>query len=246
MGLEKLHKLELIGGLLVLILGITNIIQLFLLGTTDPKGVALYAIYGLIFLIGGGVFFVVCIKEKLRAKTLIIATASILLLMCPISNSIYLISENGGLDVILVSLSIINIIICVIALPLTFIRYTDLEDMDTREKISHTSLILFRGSGIFHLLQPGLYDVRLETLGLLVFGTIYLLIAFMLPRRKDAKPLQIIGFILPIIGASFGIVLLFIYLTPYVVVFIIFDLIIIPIRFYYIKTLGKDTPKEEK
>lgn len=237
MGIEKLHKLEWIGGLLVLILGVTNIIQLFLLGTSDPKGVALYAIYGLLFLIGGGVFFVLCIKEKLRAKMFIIATASILLTMCPISNSIYLISENGGVDVILLSLSIINIIICVIALPLTFIRYTDLEEMDVREKISHISLILFRGSGIFYLLQPVLYDVRLETLGMLVLGIVYLLIAFMLPRRKDAKSVQLIGFILPIIGASLGIVLLFLYLTPYVVVFIIFDLIIIPIRFYYINTL---------
>ena len=243
MGIEKLHKLELIGGLLVLILGVTNIIQVFLLGTSDPKGVALYGIYGLLFLIGGSVFFVVCIKEKLRAKMLIIATASILLIMCPISNSIYLLSENGGLNIILLSLSVINIILCVTALPLTFIRYVDLEEMDTRERISHISLILFRGSGFFHLLQPVLYDVSLETLGMLVLGTIYILIAFMLPRRKDAKPIQLIGFILPIIGASFGIVLLFIYLTPYVVVFIIFDLIIIPIRFYYIKTLGKDTPK---
>lgn len=236
MGIEKLHKLELIGGLLVLILGVTNIIQLFLLGTSDPKGVALYAIYGLLFLIGGGVFFVVCIKEILRLKKLIIATSSILLLMCPISNSIYLISENGGLDIILVSLSIINIIICVIALPLTFIRYADLEDMDTREKISHTSLILLRGSGFFHVLQPVLYGPTIETLGMLVFGIVYLLIAFILPRRKDGKLIQLIGFILPLVGAFLGIGLLFMSPTPYVIVFIIFDLIISPIRLYYIKT----------
>jgi len=242
MGIEKLHKFELIGGLLVLILGFTNIIQLLLVGASDPKGIALFGIYGLLFLIGGAAFFVVCIKEMTRPKLLLSATSNILLLMCPISNSIYLITEIGLLDPILVTLSVINIILCIIALPVSFIRYVDIENINTREKISHASLVLLRGSGIFHLLQPILYPVSLETLGMLVFGTIYLLISILLIRKKDVHLIQLSGFILPLIGAVLGIGLLF--MAPvnihYVIVFIIFDLIISPIRFYYIKTQPSD------
>ena len=238
MGIDKLHKFELIGGLLVLVLGVTNIIQLLLVGGSDPKGIALFLVYGLLFLIGGAAFFVVCIKEMTRPKLLLGATSNVLLLMCPISNAIYLIAEFGILDPTLVIISVINIILCIIALPLTFIRYVDLENMDTREKISHASLVLLRGSGIFHLLQPVLYPVSSETLGMLIFGTIYLLITILLTSRKEVHLIQLLGFVLPLVGAVLGIGLLF--MAPenihYVIVFIIFDLIISPIRLYYIKT----------
>ncbi|NVM54163.1 MAG: hypothetical protein HWN66_10725 [Candidatus Helarchaeota archaeon] len=224
------------GGLLVIIVGIFNIIQLFLVDKSDPKAVLLFAVYGIIFLVGGLIFFAVAIRGILNFKKLIINASSILLLMCAISNAIYLLTGNGGVDIIPLSLSVVNIILCLSTLPMTFTRYANLEDMDAREKVSYVSLILLRGSGLFHILQPLIYEFRLETIGMLVFGVLYILIALMLSSRKDANLIQLIGFILPIIGAILGTVLLFIYLTPYVIVFIIFDGIISPIRFYYIKT----------
>jgi hypothetical protein len=235
MGIDKLDKLGLIGGLLSIVLGVTNLIQLLIIGTSDPKAVALFGIYGLLFLIGGPVFLVLCIKDMNRPMMLIGEASTILFLMCPISNFIY-ITENSGLDAVLLSLSIINSILCIIALPFSFIRHTNLEDMDRREKISHVSLVLLRGSGIFHLLQPLLYGGSLETLGMLIFGIIYLTISALLVRRKNVNRVQWLGLIIPIIGAVLGIGLLFMSPTPYVIVFIIFDLIISPIRLYYIKT----------
>jgi hypothetical protein len=108
--------------------------------------------------------------------------------------------------------------------------------MDTRAKISYASLILLRGSGIFHLLQPAIYGVTLETLGMFGFGIIYLILSILLLLRKDVNLVQLLGVIIPIIGAVLGVGVLFISPIPYVPVFIIFDFIIAPIRFYYIKT----------
>ncbi len=235
MGFDKLDKTGLLGGLLAIVLGVTNLIQLLIIGSSDWIAVALSGTYGLLFLIGGVLFLVFIIKDMNSPMMLIGGASTILFLMCPISNFIY-ITETSGLDAVLVSLSIINIILCIIALPFSFIRHANLEDMDWREKISHVSLVLLRGSGIFHLLQPLLYGGSLETLGMLIFGIIYLTLSALLVRRKEVNLVQWLGLIIPIIGAVLGIGLLFMSPTPYVIVFIIFDLIICPIRLYYIKT----------
>jgi len=234
---EKFSKLDLVGGLVVVILGITHIILAVLLGQLGYYRESIIpAVYGCIFLPGGLAFFAVSLKGKLRIKKLIINTSCILLLMGGISNLILLITMNIGPQPFIQILFLLHIVLCCLTLPITFLRYVVLENLDRREKLSYFSIVLLRGSGIFHILQPVIYTPTLETQGMFVFGVLYLLITVLLIRRKEKKGVQLIGFILPIIGLILGIGVLFMNPTPYVIVFVIFDVVISPIRLYYIKT----------
>jgi len=236
---KRLNILELVGGLLVTILGGTNAIQMFFVGAADLKAFFLFSVYGSLFLFGGFAFFLAVGLQKLGFKRLIINVASILLLMCAISNYIYLITLGGSAYIVVQGLSVVNIILCVSSLPMTFFRYAALENMDSREKLSFLSLVLLRGSGLFHLLQPFIYEPRFETDVMFLFGVMYLLIAFLLTRHKASKLAQQLGLLLPLVGGILGIGLLVLYPTPYVIVFIIFDVIIVVIRIYYLRTQSK-------
>ncbi len=234
---EKVSKLDLAGGLVVIILGVTHIILAVLLAQLGYYRESIVpAVYGFIFLPGGLSFFMVSIKGKLSIKKLIINTSCILLLMGGLSNLIQLLTVNVGPQIFIQVLFLLHIVLCCITLPITFSRYVVIENLDRREKLSYFSIVLLRGSGIFHILQPVIYTPTLETQGMFVFGVLYLLITVFLIRRKERRVFQLIGFILPIIGAILGVGVLFMNPTPYVIVFIIFDVLISPIRLYYIKT----------
>ena len=234
---EKFSKLDFVGGLVVVILGITHIILAVLLAQVGYYRESIIpAVYGCIFLPGGLVFFAVSLKDKLRIKRLIINASCILLLMGGISNLILLITMNIGTQTFIQILFLLHIVLCGLTLPITFLGYVVLENLDKREKLSYFSIVLLRGSGIFHLLQPVIYTLTLETQGMFLFGVLYLLVTVFLIRRKESKGVQLIGFLLPIIGAILGMGVLFMNPTPYVIVFLIFDVIIIAIRLYYFKT----------
>ena len=234
---ERLNKLKLLAVILIVILGITHIIEGFLaIGLLDLS-VTVF-IYSFFFIPLGFRLLMLLKKEELDEKKHTIIFASVVIFLNGCASLIFLITTDVGQKFFLYGFIVWHLIVDIYVFIVLFISNTILDKMDTDEKIGYFSNILIRGLGLNYLFQilaqilPGLYYMIVY---LLIFGIINLIIGNMLYLKKENKQIQILGIILLTIGGIIASILLIINPTPNLILFVIFHVIILVIRIYYIK-----------
>lgn len=234
---EILNKLKLLAVIFIVILGITHVIEGFLaIGLLDLS-VTVF-IYGFFLIPIGFRLLMLLKKEELDEKKQIIIFASVVIFLNGCASLIFLGTTDVGQKFILYGFIVWHLIVDIYVFPVLFISNTILDKMDTDEKIGYFSNILIRGLGLNYLFQilaqilPGLYYMIVY---LLIFGIINLIIGNLLYLKKENKQIQILSIILLTIGGIIAGILFIINTTPNLIMFVIFHVIILVIRIYYIK-----------
>lgn len=136
---------------------------------------------------------------------------------------------------------ILIIIIDLICFVTFFIKKTELDQMDSHDKVSFFSIVVIKGLGLgllFNVLAwIGLInDVNPFMIAyILVFGTLNMILGELLYRRKEDKRIQTRALIILILGLTFEAILCFFFTNAKSITDIILYIVIIPIRFYYIR-----------
>lgn len=234
---ERLNKLKLLAVIFIVISGITHVIEGFLaIGLLDLS-VTVF-IYSFFLIPIGFRLLMLLKKEELDEKKKTIIFASVVIFLNGCASLIFLITTDVGQKFFLYVFIVWHLIVDIYVFSVLFISNTILDKMDTDEKIGYFSNILIRGLGLNYLFQilaqilPGLYYMIVY---LLIFGIINLIIGNLLYLKKENKQIQILSIILLTIGGIIAVILLIINTTPNLILFVIFHVIILVIRIYYIK-----------
>ena len=241
MGVENMvrNKAVLIAGYLLLISGILHIVVCILtLGLLTISGTTL--IFGISFLpLGLGMIWLVRKKLLDETRRLIIFCGTISFL-----NSItlftHILRRTAEEQTIIYIFLIFFIIIDLISFPIFYIKKTELDRMDTDEKLSYFSIIIIRGLGLGLLfnvlawigLTNGLNYYMVSYI--LIFGTINMIFGQLLYNKKAEKKIQISGVFFLTLGLIFELILCFFFFNAKSIANIVLYAIVITIRTYYI------------
>lgn len=118
-----------------------------------------------------------------------------------------------------------------IIVPSLFYYYISFTQMNRMGKLSFFTVILFCITGIMQILQL-YYAISLENIVQAIFGILYIEIALLLQFNDDIKEVQGIAIVLPVIRAILGLFLSYLIFNPFLIFFLIVDIIIIHLRIY--------------
>jgi len=226
----ELHvKLRYLAGLLLIASAFTHNLQLLFVGFEwhDISAALVGTLYGII-----GVLLILMKESKIISFIAIIfpviggALGLVRLFMIEIG--IY-----GQINWFIVW----HVIADAIIVPCCFYSHIKISNFDNNEILNFLSICLLLITGILHALQVNIYGTSFEILGQMAFGFVYIALSILIWLIGDKKIISILGFILPLIGGILGLAVLFIFPTPFLVVFEIIDLVVIIIRFKLYKNL---------
>lgn len=129
-----------------------------------------------------------------------------------------------------------------IIIPSLFFYYITFTEMNKQRKLSFLTIFLLVITGIMHILQLYL-GISLENIGQTVFGILYISLGMLLTFKADVKWVHVVAIDLPIIGAVLGLILFFFIYNPYLIFFIIVDVIVVYLRIYIYQTYYKEREK---
>jgi hypothetical protein len=135
---------------------------------------------------------------------------------------------------------ILFILIDLISFPIFYIKKTELDKMDTDEKLSYFSIIIIRGLGLgllFNVLAwIGLTnDLNLYMVSyILIFGTINMIFGQLLYKKRVEKKIQMSSVFFLALGLIFELILCFFFFNAKSIANIVLYAIVITIRTYYI------------
>jgi len=234
------NKFVLVSGYLMFISGILHLIAVILArGLLEIAATAL--VFGIFFLILGLIIIIRVRNKQLdETRKIIIWNTTITLLNC-ITILTHIITRTPEERIIVYIVLILIIIIDLICLPTFFIKKTELDRMDRIDKLSFFSIVVIKGLGLgllFNVLAwIGLInDVNpFMIIYILVFGTLNTIYGELLYRRKEDKKIQNRALIVLILGLIIEAILCIFFVNAKSIVDIILYMVLIPIRFYYIK-----------
>ena len=234
------NKLVLISGYLMLVSGIIHIIVTVLAsGLLEIAATAL--VFGIFFLLLGYIMVMRIRKNQLDETRRIIIWNTTVTILNSITILTHIITRTPEDRFIVYIFLIFVVIINFLCFPIIFIKKTELDRMDGVEKLSFFSIAVIKGLGLgllFNVLAwIGLTnDVNpFMIIYILVFGCLNMIYGEMLYRRKENKKIQNSAIIVLILGLIFEAILCFFFVNAKSIVDIFLYIVIIPIRFYYIK-----------
>lgn len=235
--IEKIVKSKLIAGIVLILSGVTHIIEgLASVGLTEISVTAL--IYGVFFLLLGLLLPKIKVRGDFDANKRIFVFINVISFLNACTNMVQLIFADVEQRYFLYGFMIWHIIAAIIIFRILFKIKTTLEQMDSTEKKSYFSILLVKGLGLNYLFQMLAWLVPLNSamvLYFLIFGTINSIIGELLSSSGENKKVQILGIVIPIISGTICIVLVFYYFVPNLILFAIFHIIVIIIRIAYLK-----------
>lgn len=235
------NKNVLISGYLMLFSGILHLIV-----TVLASGILELLVTALIF----GIFLLfisIILIKRIRnnqldeTRRVIIWNITVSLLNC-ITILTHLLRKTPEERIIVYIFLILIIIIDLICFIIFFIKKTKLDKMDSREKLSFFSIIVIKGLGIGLLVNVLAWIGLTNDLNpfmityILIFGTLNTIYGEVLYRRKEDKKIQTRALIVLILGLIFETILCLFFTNAKSIADIILYLLIIPIRFYYIRS----------
>lgn len=128
-----------------------------------------------------------------------------------------------------------HLIADVIVVPSLFLYYISFTEMDKKNKLSFLSIVMFFITALIHILQL-YYGVNLENIGQAIFGFIYIGIGILLWAKDEIKLVHILAIGIPIIGGILGLILFFFTFSPFLIFFLIVDIIIVYLRIHIYRT----------
>lgn len=234
------NKLVLISGYLMLVSGIIHIIVTVLArGLLEIAATAL--VFGIFFLLLGCIMVMRIRKNQLDETRRIVIWNITITLLNSITILTHIITRTPEDRFIVYLFLIIIVIINLICFPVFFIKKAELDRMDGVEKLSFFSIAVIKGLGLgllFNVLAwIGLTnDVNpFMIIYILVFGTLNTIYGELLYRRKEDKKIQNRALIVLIFGLIIEGALCIFFVNAKSIVDIILYMVLIPIRFYYIK-----------
>ena len=234
------NKLVLISGYLLLFSGILHLIVTVLArGLLEIAATAL--IFCIFFLLLGTVTIMRVRKNQLDETTKIIISNITITFLNSITILTHIITRTPEDRFIVYIFLILILIINLICFPVFFIKKTELDRMDGVEKFSFFSIAVIKGLGLgllFNVLAwIGLInDVNpFMIIYIIVFGSLNMIYGELLYRRKENKKIQNRALIALILGLISEAILVIFFVNAKSIVDIIIYIVIIPIRFYYIR-----------
>ena len=234
---ETLAKLRRLSAILVTISGISQLIAGFVsVGLTVP--LVTLILYGGFLIFLGLQSLNLQKKNNFTKDKLVVMFGTVvpfLNLFANITLFLFEISERPIIGYFL----IVHIILSCIIYPINYYSIIQFDEMDTFVAVTFFGIVLTRGLGLGYLFQPlgwVLGGVNLIMIGYLI--TFALLNTFMgrkIYSNPDDKQIQIRAIIIMTANFVVGGILLFFFPTPNQTLFIMFALLAIIIRSYYVK-----------
>ena len=234
------NKFVLVSGYLMFISGI-----LHLIATVLARGLleiaATVLVFGIFFLLLG-IITIMRIKNKQLDETRkIVIWNTTITLLNSITILTHIITRTPEDRSIVYLFLILIVIINLVCFPTFFIKKTELDRMDSVDKLSFFSIAVIKGLGLgllFNVLAwVGLInDVNpLMIIYILVFGSLNTVYGELLYRRKEDKKIQNRALIVLILGLISEAILCIFFVNAKSIVDLFLYIVLIPIRFYYIK-----------
>ena len=234
------NKFVLISAYLMFISGILHLVVTILArGLIEIAATAL--VFAIFFLVLSLIMILRIRKDQLDETRRIVIWNTTITLLNSITILTHIITRTPEDRFIVYLFLIIIVIINLICFPLFFIKKAELDEMDGVEKLSFFSIAVIKGLGLgllFNVLAwIGLTnDVNsFMIVYILVFGSLNTIYGELLYRRKEDKKIQNRALIVLILGLISEAILCIFFVNAKSIVDIFLYLVIIPIRFYYIK-----------
>lgn len=233
MGLEikmELHEtLRRLAGILLIISAFTHIIQLIYVGFEwHDLAAALFGVaYGIL-----GVLLIIFNENKP-----ITIVAIILPVIGGTLGLVRLITIEIAQHNYINWFIVWHVIADIIIVPCCFYSYIHLSKYDQKEKINFAAIILFIITGIIHIMQPLEYGFEFLAVGALFYGIIYLVLGFYLLLSDITKQNIILSLFLTIVGLFMGLSGIIMGITPFLIFFVIIDVILIELRYVLLKMI---------
>jgi len=128
-----------------------------------------------------------------------------------------------------------HLVVDIIVVPSLFIYYISFTQMDRKNRLSFLTIVMLFISGVIHILQV-YYGFNIQNIGQALFGVIYIGIGILLWTKEDIKKVHVIAIDVPIIGGILGLILFFFTFSPFLIFFLILDIIIVYLRINIYKT----------
>lgn len=228
---KTIQKLRHLAGIVLIISSITHLLQLAVVGFEwdDIAAAIIGGLYGLL-----GILLLIFKDNKPLTFTGIVFP-----FIGGTLGFVRLVSIEIGLHGTINWFIVWHLIADAIIVPSLFYYYISFTEMDKKQKISFFTIVLLCITGIMHILQV-YYGVSFENIGQAVFGSIYLLIGVLLTIKEDVKSVHVVAIDVPIIGAILGLILFFIIYNPFLIFFVIVDIIIVYMRIFIYQTYYKE------
>lgn len=234
------NKFILVSGYLMVISGIFHIIAAFLAtGLLEIAATAL--VFGIFYLLLGIITILRAKNNQLDETRRILIWNTTITLLNSITILTHIIRRTPEDRIIVYLFLILIVIINLVCFPTFFIKKTKLDRMDSIDKLSFFSIAVIKGLGLgllFNVLAwVGITnDVNLfMIIYILVFGSLNTIYGEILYRRKEDKKIQNRALIVLILGLISEAILCIFFTNAKSIVDIFLYIIIILIRFYYIK-----------
>ncbi|MBD3194180.1 MAG: hypothetical protein GF317_03940 [Candidatus Lokiarchaeota archaeon] len=228
MQIKNYQNLSVLAGFILIASSITHLLQLFFVGFEwhDLGAAIIGGFYGLL-----GVLLLIVKSNKVLTFIGIIFpfTGGTLGLVRLIAIEIGI---NGAINWFIVW----HLIADGIVVPSLFFYYISFTNMDRKKKLSFLTIVMFIITAVIHILQL-YYGITLESIGTAIFGFIYIGLGVNLWNIDNSKRIDssiagaIIG--LPIIGGILGLMLFFLNYNPFLIFFLIVDVLIVILRIHH-------------
>jgi len=231
MELKSLQNLRILAGVVLISSCITHLVQLAIVGFEwhDIAAAVIGGLYGLL----GGLLLIYQNKKLLTFIGIIFPfIGGTLGFVRLVSIEI---GQTGAINWFIVW----HLIADGIIVPSLFYYYISFTKMNRKEKLSFFTVVLLCITGIMHILQI-YYGVSLENIGQAIFGILYIILGILLHFKDEVKIVHVIAIDLPIIGAILGLILFFFVYNPFLIFFLIVDILVIYLRIHIYQTYYRE------
>ncbi|TXT59373.1 MAG: conserved membrane protein of unknown function [Promethearchaeota archaeon] len=227
MELKNYQKLRIIAGILLIASAITHLGQLIVVGFEWHDLAAaiiggLYGVLGILLLLykeNRPLTFIGIIYPFIGGTLGLVRLISIE------------IAQNGTINWFIVW----HLIVDIIVVPSLFLYYISFTGMNGQNQLSFLTIVMFFITALIHILQI-YYGINLENIGTTIFGFIYIGIAVLVWTKEESKRVHILAIDIPIIGGIIGLILFFFTYNPFLIFFLIVDILIVYLRIHIYKT----------
>lgn len=227
--MEMHETLRRFAGILLIVSAITHIIQLIFVGFEWHDLAA--ALFGVIYGILG--LLLIFLKEN-KPITIV---AIILPVIGGTLGLVRLITIEIAQHNYINWFIVWHVLADIIIVPCCFYSYTHLAEYNQEETINFAAITLFIITGIIHVMQPLEYGFAFLAVGALFYGIIYLVLGFYLLLHDITKQNIIISLFLTIVGLFMGLSGIIMGITPFLIFFVIIDVILIELRYVLLQMI---------